>query len=220
MIKRFYQLIIVLVVIALFAMGGRYGTRQIVHPGNLILRWGSGSGDTDEARMDASTHSMQTISHDHHEIHAGNAFTVAATTVCDTTTVKWQITTPDSTRYTHLVFTLTSTGEATFLVTEGSDRDDGTVLSEVNRRRVGTPTAATVIVTASPTGGSTDGATILFTMRNGITSIAGRNIEGSSARATNEWVLKPNTKYVVSVTTYAAVYVTMILDWYEHTDRD
>jgi hypothetical protein len=55
-------------------------------------------------------------------------------------------------------------------------------------------------------------------MRNGITSIAAKNIEGGTARATNEWVLKPNTKYVVSVTTYAAAYVTMVVDWYEHTN--
>jgi hypothetical protein len=174
--------------------------------------------NSDKVRMDGSTNTLNVIDYPHHEIHSGSSFTVADTVVADTTTVKWQITTPNTTKYAHLVFTLTCTGEATFLVTEGSDRTDGTALVEVNRNRVGTPTAATVIVTRTPTSGTTDGATTLFTMRNGITNVAGKNIEGSTARATNEWVLKPNTKYVVSITTYAAVYATMVVDWYEHTD--
>ena len=183
--------------------------------------WGKISDTVARAvRIDASTHAMETIEYEHHEIHSGSSFTVADTVVADTATVKWQVTTPDSTKYAHLVFTLTCTGEATFLVTEGSDRDDGVALTEVNRRRVGVPTAATVIVTRTPDGGSTDGAIILFSMRNGITNVAGKNIEGGSARATNEWVLAPNTKYVISITTYAAGYATCLLDWYEHTDKN
>jgi hypothetical protein len=171
-------------------------------------------------RADASTHALLTMDYGHYKVHEGSSFTVADTVVVDTTTVKWQVTTPNTTKYAHLIFTLTCTGEATYLVTEGSDRTDGTALNEVNRNRVGTPTVATVIVTRTPTGGTTDGATTLFSMRNGITNVAGKNIEGSTARATNEWILKPNTKYVISITTYAAVYATVVLDWYEHTDKD
>jgi hypothetical protein len=172
----------------------------------------------DDIRIDGVTNTLQAIDYEHHEVHAGSAFTVADTVVADTTTVKWMIVTPDSTKYSHLIFTLTSTGEATFLVTEGADRTAGTNLPPVNRRRVGTPTAATTTVSRTPTGGTTDGATTLFTMRNGITSVAAKNIEGGEARATNEWILKPNTKYIVSITTYATVYATMLLDWYEHVD--
>jgi hypothetical protein len=171
-------------------------------------------------QLDDSTHAQTTIAYEHHEVHGGSSFTVADTVACNATTVKWLITTPDTTKYAHLIFTLTSTGEATFLVTEGADRTDGTALTPINRRRVGTPTAATVTVKRGATGGTTDGATTLFTMRNGITNVAGKNIEGSTARATNEWILKPNTKYVVSITTYADVYATMVLDWYEHQDKD
>ena len=185
--------------------------------GNLVGYFGSGSA---KVRIDASTHTLQTITYEHHEIHAGSSFTVADTVACDTTTVKWQVTTPSGTKYAHLIFTLTCTGEATFLVTEGSDRVDGTALSEVNRRRVGTPTSATVIVTRTPTGGATDGATILFSMRHGITNVASKNVESGSARATNEWILKPSTKYIVSITSYASTYATCLLDWYEHTDKD
>ena len=97
------------------------------------------------------------------------------------------------------------------MVTEGSDRTDGTALSEVNKKRVGTPTAATTIVTRTPTGGSTDGATTLFSIRKSATIQPDEN---------DFWILKPNTKYVISITTYAAVYATMKIDWAEHTDKD
>ena len=168
---------------------------------------------------DKTTNALNTIEYEHHEIHSGSSFTVADTIVCDTTTVKWLVTTPDTTKYAHLLFELSCTGEATYLVTEGADRTTGAALSAVNRRRVGTLKEATTTVLRGATGGTTDGATVLFSMRNGITNIAGKNIEVGAVRATNEWVLAPNTKYVVSVTTYAAVYVTCLLDWYEHTDR-
>ena len=181
-----------------------------------------GALDTDDVTItgpvDSISSALNVINYEHHEVHDGSSFTVADTVSCDTTTCKWQVTTPNTTTYAHMLFELSCTGEATYLVTEGSDRTDGTALVEVNRRRVGTPATATTIVTRTPTGGTTDGATTLFTMRNGITNVAGKNIEVGTARATNEWVLKPNTKYVISVTTYAAVYVTCLLDWYEHAE--
>ena len=193
------------------------GTNGLVT--NSIQHYRTDVDTVKPARMDGTTHSLQIIDYAHHEIHAGSSYTVSDTVACDTATCQWQITTPDTTKYSHLVFTLTATGEATFLVTEGSDRVDGTALTEVNRRRVGTPTAAGTIVTRTPTEGTTDGAITLFSIRNGISTIASKNIEGGQTRATNEWILKPNTKYVVSITTYTDVFVSLLLDWYEHTDR-
>ena len=171
-----------------------------------------------DALVDGITTAMKVITYEHHEVHSGRMYAVHDTVACDTTTVKWQVTTPNTTRYSHLVFDLSCTGEATYLVTEGSDRTDGTALAEVNRRRVGTPNVAGTIVTRTPTGGATDGATTLFTERNGITNVAGKTLASGGARSSAEWILKPNTKYVVSVTTYADVFVTCALNWYEHQE--
>jgi len=159
-----------------------------------------------------------TIERAHKMIHNGKSFSVSDTVACDTNTCKWQITTPNTEIYSHLLFYLSCTGEATFLVTGGSDRVDGTALNEVNRRRVGTPATAGTIVTRTPTDGTTDGAVVLFNMRNGNTGVAGKSVEAGSGAATNEWILKPNTKYVISITTYASVYVSCKLDWYEVAD--
>jgi len=34
----------------------------------LTARWGTGAGETDEVRIDASTNSLQTVDYPHHEI--------------------------------------------------------------------------------------------------------------------------------------------------------
>jgi hypothetical protein len=168
--------------------------------------------------IDETTGSVITIDYAHHEIHEGDSFTVSDTLACNTTTVKWMIVTPNTTKYAHLVFDLSSSGEATFLVTGDADRTAGTALTTFNRRRVGTPASSTVTVSRTPTDGGTDGATILFSKRSGITGVGSKSIEGANAREFNEWILKPNTKYIVSITTYADVYATCKLDWYEHQD--
>jgi hypothetical protein len=201
------------------------------HANDTILSYRTASGNVQEvtqvyglpivagdALVDGVTSAVKVIDYAHHEVHDGHIFAVHDTVACDTTTVKWQVTTPNTTRYSHMVFDLSCTGEALYLVTEGSDRTDGTALAEVNRRRVGTPNVAGTIVTRTPTDGATDGALVLFTERNGITNVAGKTLASGAARSNSEWILKPNTKYVVSVTTYAAVYVTCALNWYEHSE--
>ena len=158
---------------------------------------------------------VEIIDHDIQHIHDGQSFSVADTVAANTTTVKWMVLTPSATVYSHFVFTLTCTGEATFLVTEGANRTAGTSLNALNRRRTGSVPTALTTVSRTPTGGTTDGAITLFSMRNGITGQAGRSLETGNARATNEWVLAPETKYIISITTYADVYVSILLDWVE-----
>ena len=186
----------------------------------IVGRWGSGAGEIDDIRIDASTNSIQTIEYEHHEIHSGSSFHTSDVRNIDTTTFKWQVTTPDSTKYSHIVFNVDCTGEMLALITEGSDRTDGTALTEINRNRVGTPTVAGTIVTHTPTGGTTDGATTIYSKRSGATAVGSRTVAAGGSRGLNEFVLKPNTKYVISVTTYADVYVSLELEWYEHTDRN
>ena len=172
------------------------------------------------AALDASTHALEVINYDHHEIHGGSSFVCLDLRNVSTATFKWQVTTPNSTKYSHMVFDLDCTGEMTVLVTEGSDRTDGTALVELNRRRVGTPKVAGTIVTHTPTGGTTDGTTVLINHRSGSTGVGSKTISSGGLRGGNEFILKPNTKYVISVTTYADVWVTLDLDWYEHTDKN
>jgi hypothetical protein len=156
-----------------------------------------------------------TIDYAHHEIHAGSSYTVYDVRNVDTTTFKWQITTPDSPTLSHATLCVEGTGEISVTFTEGSDRTDGTALTEINRNRESN-NAAGVAVTHTPTGGSTDGSVTLLAVRVGTTSAGARTASAGGARDRNEFILARNTKYVVAAETFADIYVNLILDWYEH----
>ena len=138
---------------------------------------------------DSTTNALIVITYEHHELHAGDSFVVNDVQSVDTTTMKWQITTPDSTKYAHMLFDIACTGEMYVVVTEGSDKTDGTALAEINRRRVGTPNTATTIVTRTPTDGATDGAVTIMASRVGSTGVGNKTLSGGSERGNNEYIL-------------------------------
>jgi hypothetical protein len=116
-----------------------------------------------------------------------------------------------------MIFALQCTGELLVVVTEGADRVGTTRLTTINHNRNCTSTGET-LVHRGVTGGTTDGATTVYTVRVGATGLGARAEVPGMDRAVNEFVLKQNTKYVITVTTYAAVQVSLELDWYEHSD--
>ncbi len=166
--------------------------------------------------IDALSQALETITDEHHEIHQGHSYTVSDVQSVSTTTFKWQVTTPDTENFAHMIFQVDGTGEIFLVVTEGSDRTDGGALAEINRDRNSTETSD-VIVTTTPTAGATDGATTILSIRAGATGQGAKTVEGGGSRGQNEFILKRNTKYVISVTTFAAIYVTLELNWYSHT---
>lgn len=118
-----------------------------------------------------------------------------------------------------MIFDFQCTGELLITITEGADRVGTNDLAEVNRRRVGTPTAATAAIHRAYTGGTTDGATTIEKKRIGATGVGSKTVSAGGNRGQNEFILKPNTKYIISAQTFANVYVTACFDWYEHTDN-
>ena len=170
--------------------------------------------DGQTAKFDDSTSALNTVDYSHHEIHNGSSYVVTDVQGVNDTIIQWQITTPAGTKYSHTVFDIHCSGEMMVTITEGSDRTDGTALSEINRRRTGTPNVAGTIVTRTPTGGSSDGVTI-FQLKAGA---SGKEGQLGTSRNLNEFVLAANTKYIVAVETFDDVDVSFGVDWYEHTD--
>lgn len=170
-----------------------------------------------EPEMDAITSTRIGISFSHHEIHEKNAYVSPDLQNVSTTTIKWQITTPNTPKLAHIIWHVECTGEMTILVTAGADRTDGTSVAICNRYQDETPEVSGLTVSRAPTGGSTDGTTVLMNRRSGATGPGAQADAPSSARGASEFVLKRNTKHIVSVTTYADVWVTFDPDWYEHT---
>lgn len=167
--------------------------------------------------FDVTTGSQVVVSHDEKKLGDGGCFKIDDLQNVSTTTKKWMVTTPNTKVYARMIFDILCTGEMLTLITEGADRTGTTLLTPINRNRVGTPAAATVVVHRDISGGATDGATPIKTFRLGATDKF--SALPGEAQGRRGYVLKPNTKYVISVTTYGNVYVTMRLHWCEHVDR-
>jgi len=152
----------------------------------------------------------------HYMTHSGEHYVASEVVNVSTTTKKWIVTTPNTTKWGHAYFDIRCTGELSVTITEASDRDGVTAVDATNRQRNSVNTAGLTVYSGT-SGGLTDGATTIFRQRDGATGIPGRVLIASGERGNNEFVLLQNTKYVVAVETFANVYVSFALDWYEHT---
>lgn len=167
--------------------------------------------------IDVKSGASVVIEFDHHEVHHGHSFKLDDVQTVNGTQ-KWMVTTPNSKKYAHMIFDALCTGEMSMVVTEGADRDGDAVLTPINRNRIGTPAAADVIIHRGiKANGTTDGAITIKNVYVGITDEP--SSETSESRGRNEYVLKPDTKYIVAITTIAEAKVSLHLDWYEHEDR-
>lgn len=172
--------------------------------------------DIKNLAIDAVAGALAVVDYAHHEIHDGHSFAINDVVAVSTTTQKWLVTTPNTAKECHAIIAVECTGEVLLTVTEGADRAGTTPLTAINRNR-NSASSATTTVHRGISGGTTDGATTIMTVRSGATGAAARTIEGGGSRGLNEHVLKKNTKYVIAAETFAAVNVTLELDWYEHT---
>ena len=168
--------------------------------------------------IDSITEVLITIPFEHHEIHSGSHFIACDKINLSTSTQKYMVVTPATTKYAHMIFDVECTGEVSILVTEGADRVAGSALTAINRNR-NILTAATTAISKTPTDGATDGAVTILTKRVGSTGVGNRTGNTGGARGANEFVLKANTKYIVAIQTFADVWITTCFDWYEHTDK-
>ena len=205
----------------------------------LNARWGSGAGEIDEVRIDASTNTLQTIEYEHHEIHSGSSFTcghseTAPTDTNDRTVIGFL--TPGGTKYLHITVSASATAISVARIREAPDytADSGTTLPIYNRNRVGSPNESIVLdISQNPDTANSatywehddanlpsENGTIIAEIPLGSATSPVKSV-GGTARATQEWVLKASTFYTFEVKSLDASDNThwIELDWYEHTDK-
>jgi hypothetical protein len=203
---------------------------------NLVARWGSGAGETDDVRIDGSTNALETIEYEHHEIHSGSAFTCHyandVTNIGEMTAIGFN--TPNTTTWVHLTVEAETTGAAYVALYENTsiDVDEGTQLTIYNRNR-NSATAATVTtietvpvanLATSYNEAQAAGANITTTTELAINYLGAgeRKSVGGASRGVQEWVLDQNQQYCVlmySLTNDDATH-NITLDWYEHVDKN
>ena len=170
------------------------------------------------AQIDASTHALQTISYEHHEVHSGSHYEIRINKdVANAGTYNLAFTTPDTTKWIHMVFGVSVELEADIVLSENiTSFTGGSAVTPINNNRNSTNTSGLVDMEfdTTPTMGSP--ATLAHMVLG-----SGRSI-GGEARASSEIVLKQNTTYLLVISNQsgsAANETNIFLNWYEHTDR-
>ena len=180
--------------------------------------WGMTGNTTRRApRIDASTHTLQTIDYAHHEIHSGSAFFYTdKVTINAAGTQVYLITTPNTTKWAHFTFLASGSAITQIDFYEGADRTGTTAQTVFNHDR-NSATTATVVVHKDISAGSTDG-TLIWTRLSGSATAQSRT--GDEAEHGAEIILKQNTKYLLRITSSTNSNLTNLkLDWYEHTNK-
>lgn len=180
-----------------------------------VVMYGTSRGDVREMRVDNATNSIQTIDYAHHEIHAGSHFIYTDSVELGEASQDYLITTPDTTKWAHMMFVLDASAIGQFRLYEGADRD-GTTLQTVGNNDRNSSVAAGVTIHKGTSGGTTDG-TLINQYKGGSATNQSKGESGS--RNDEEIILKQNTRYILRITAFAAETLCNVkLEWYEHTN--
>ena len=167
--------------------------------------------------VDSATNALNTITYEHHEIHAGSSFTANYTVeLGNGAVIDILVVTPNTTKWAHMVYSLICELETDFKFYEGpTTTNDGTGLTEFNRDR-NSSTAATTVVSHTPTiAGGAEGT--LIRQKH----FGSGKADGAEGHDVHEFILKQNTKYLFRITNGTASnnWISFILNWYEHTNK-
>ena len=189
----------------------------------LTGRWGSGAGETDEVRIDASTNTLQTIEYEHHEIHSGSHYFVigyqdlANGNVLDFT---WQM--PNTTKWIHWTWEISTESEVLWQVYENvvATNPLAVAVTPYNSNRNSGNTSGTTMkyelqanLAAANADTDVSGGTLLMS------GISGAGKDAGEADRGHELELDQAILYCLRATANAAGYINFAMQWYEHEDR-
>lgn len=167
---------------------------------------------------DSTTQSLRTITDAHHHIHAGERYVVQEGIQLNSGSKNYLITTPNTTSWAHMTIDVEGGMDTQIVFVEGSTHTGGTVMPPRNRNRNTGDGAGGVIVAHTP-GGVAGAPTEIFSCQFGIpTSGGGRGGGGGTQQGRSEFILKQNTKYLLTVTALSANdnNICVSIDWYNH----
>jgi len=180
-------------------------------------------------RIDSSTRSLQTIDYAHHEAHAGSRYLVnysvaslgAMETPDDMITLTW--TTPDTTTWAHFTFYAIGTGGWRLRLIEapsGGAASQTEQFACLNHNRNSANTSTLIALDSTAGEVSYDA-----TLATGGTTLWDEYVPGGSKTAGNvgsdrdEFILKQNTKYQLSLYGTDTDPASLHMDYYEHSDQ-
>jgi len=169
---------------------------------------------------DEATHATIIVDYPHHELHGGSAyFLIYSALADDTDVIEIRFQTPNTTKWAHMLIDVECALAATVEMWEGTTKthEAGNVLTALNRNRNSTNTSGLTIC-HTPGGAQAGAGTI--TEYVGAATVSGRVAAGGHSGGRNELILDQNNDYLIRVTSRAdANALTIVLDWYEHTNK-
>ena len=183
------------------------------------------------AAVDNSTYARTIIDYVHHEIHGGSGFYVmysvaslgAMTTPDDMITLDW--TTPNTAKWGHFVFSVSGSADWRVRLIEAPSGGAASPTGQLailnhNRNSAVASTFTDGSVAAQVNYDSTLATGGIALWDQYLEGSGGPQAGGSGSAKRNEIVLKQNTKYQLSLFGTDTNPATMLIDWYEHTDKE
>lgn len=197
----------------------------------------TGTITTAPVRMDSVTDVLSTIDYEHHELHSGSSFTVhvdntTANSDDDRTLIGFEC--PNTTKWAHLIVSVSAANAAEAFLYEGVTIDDGEgtelTIEDRNRNTNNTSTMlsfenpavaglATWMTEAELANANFSATTTLDHFQ--LVAGQGPKALGGERRGAQEWILKQGLKYAIIIQNIGASanLHEIHLDWYEHTNR-
>ena len=170
--------------------------------------------------VDASTNAINTIDYAHHEIHGGSAYFAVYSALKDTAgLIEVRIQTPDTTKWAHMVFAIQASLAATAQMWYPTTKthEAGNAIVPMNRNHNSTNTSG---LTICHTPGGAQAGTAQLTEYLGASATGGRISVGGGTGSRHEFILDQNNDYLIRITSRAdGNALTLVMDWYEHTDK-
>lgn len=166
--------------------------------------------------IDSTTFAQTTIAYPHHEIHGGSHYYIENhTTLADAAILRVALVTPDTTKWGHFTWNISSTGILTTEFYEGASVSGGSGVTPINNNRNSSNTSGFTIT--SGVSASSDG-TLISAAKWGTTGF--KDIYGGGGGREDELVLKQNETYMRKFISGSALNVVSFkATWYEHTNR-
>jgi len=197
--------------------------KHFSQPGEATIG-GLANDDTPRhAKLDTTTHTLQTIDYAHHEVHAGSHFylTYPFTLTGTTDTQEFFLVTPNLDAWPHMLWNMTGSAITEIYVYEDTELTPTTdAITVLNNNRNSTDSAGLAVFLGAASGGdsSTDTGTLVWHHKSGASSNQSR--ASMTARNDGEIILKQDTVYRVRfITGTAANLCNLRLEWYEHTNK-
>lgn len=190
---------------------------------NTVLRGRTSDSQHRDLRLDASTHALEIIDYEHHEIHAGSHYFVGGVqdlSINNVLQFTWQM--PNTTKWINWTWRISTESETLWQVYEGAVINNAlaNAVTPLNSNRNSTNTSGTTMKFEVHT--NLAAADVNVTISGGLllsTGISGSGRDAGQDLRAHEMVLKQNELYVLRATASAAGYINFAMNWYEHTNR-